>query len=68
MTTLTNTKSPVAHLSARIALQSAQHHAVRTVRRVSAVDTSAADPGVASRMRWARAVLKAATTGKATEI
>jgi hypothetical protein len=61
----TNTTKPahIDHLSARLALQSATHHATRVVTR-SAADLSQADPQVASRMRWARTVLASAIEGK----
>jgi hypothetical protein len=65
MNTKSNTTKPVRidHLSARLALQSATHHATRVVTR-SAADLSQADPQVASRMRWTRAVLASAIEGK----
>ena len=61
---MTNPTNATSNLSARIALQSATHHATRTVRRAS-TDRSAADPMLAARMRWVRLVLASTVTGQA---
>ena len=66
MTNSTKPVNPARHLSASIALQSATSATMRTATRITMPDVSRADPAIAERMRWVRAVLLSTITGEST--